>query len=50
MSGASPAAYQAASKKLSEAERTKLEQDSEALVEPGSHRDSLAVSMIFKQK
>jgi len=44
------AAYQAASKKLSEAERTKLEQDSEALVEPGSHRDSLAVSMIFKQK
>lgn len=44
------AAYRAASQKLPEAERTKLDQDSDALVEPGSHRDSLSVSMIFKQK
>ena len=44
------AAFQESMKKVPEAERNMMDKLFEGIVEPGSHRDSLAVSVVFKTK
>jgi hypothetical protein len=44
------AAFRAASEKTSEDERNLVDKMYEEVVEPGSHRDSLAVSVVYKSK
>lgn len=44
------AAFREADKKLPEGERNLAEKMYEGIVEPGSHRDSLAVSVVYKSK
>jgi len=44
------AAFQESMKKTPEAERNMVEKLSEGMVVPGSHRDSLSVSVVFKTK
>ncbi len=44
------AAFREASNKLTEEERSKIDKQYEELIEPGSHRDSLSVSVVYKTK
>lgn len=44
------AAYNQASEKMSESERSLLDKLYDDIVEPGSHRDSLATSVVYKSK
>jgi hypothetical protein len=44
------AAFNQAGEKMTEAERNLIDKVYEGLVEPGSHRDSLAKSVVFKSK
>jgi hypothetical protein len=44
------AAFREASKKTPEGERNLVDKLYEGIVEPGSHRDSLSVSVVYKSK